>query len=119
MRHYVVGACLAAFCAFPAAAQQQITAKSGEEVQAGWIGSVGANCTPNPVPSVQPSKLAQHGQIKLIEGEVQTDSVPECPGIKIPAIVVFYTSSPGYKGTDEFVLAPTGGAEQAYQVTVE
>lgn len=103
-------------------AQESVTAQSGQETRVGWIGSVGADCTANPAPAVKPSKVADHGQIKLTKGEVQTNQVPNCPGAKVPAIVVFYQSAPGFTGTDQFALTVEGGSgnsERTYTVTVE
>jgi hypothetical protein len=109
--------------AVPALAQTagagKLSAKSGEELRVGWIGSVGANCQPNPAPTVTPGTLADHGQIKLQQGEVQTNSFPACPGVKLPAIVVFYTSSPSFKGTDGFSLKAADGTAYSYNITVE
>lgn len=116
----LVFAAAALFLAPPAMAQEEVTAQSGEEVRVGWIGSVGENCQANTLPIIAPAELAKHGQIKLVEGEVQTDTVPDCPGVKIPAIVVFYTSSPGFKGTDNFALSTgEGQPSRTYTITVQ
>ncbi len=104
----------------PSVAGEQVTAPSGVEARVGWIGSVGENCTVNAAPTITPAELAKHGQIRLVEGQVQTNTVPSCPGIKIPAIVVFYTSSPGFKGTDSFALSTGDGKpDRAYTMTVK
>ncbi|HDZ71982.1 MAG TPA: hypothetical protein ENH55_04205 [Aurantimonas coralicida] len=117
---FLILAATSFFLALPAMAQEQVTAKSGEEVRVGWIGSVGENCQTNPLPAITPAELAKHGQIRLTEGEVQTDTVPNCPGIKIPAIVVFYTSSPGFTGTDNFALSTgEGQPSRTYTITVQ
>jgi hypothetical protein len=104
----------------PSLAQEQAVVKSGEEARLGWIGSVGENCQANPVPTITPAELAKHGQIKLVQGQVQTNTVPECPGITIPAIVVFYTSSPSFKGSDSFSLSTGDGKpDRTYTVSVQ
>ena len=104
-----------------ATSQETGNARSGEEVRVGWIGSVGDNCKPNPAPEVKPSSVAGHGQIKLTRGEVQTNSIPQCPGVKIPAIVVFYRSSQAFEGEDRFVLSVKNGdrtTERTYVIRV-
>jgi hypothetical protein len=108
------------FLVFPAAAQERVSAQSGQEVRAGWIGSVGENCAANAAPEVTAGAVAQHGQIKLRKATVQTNSIPSCPGVKIPAVVVFYTSAPGFKGIDSFTLS-TGSSQpgRTYTINVE
>ena len=104
----------------PSTAEEQATVKSGKEARVGWIGSVSENCRANAAPTITPAELAKHGQIKLVEGQVETNTVPNCPGIKIPAIVVFYTSSPGFKGTDSFALSTgEGKPNRVYTMTIQ
>lgn len=121
MRNFVYAALLSCTIIFPASAQETATAMSGVETRVGWIGSVGENCQPNPAPEVGAAEVAGNGQIKLTTGEVQTNSVPACPGITIPAIVVFYTSAPGFEGEDSFVLTVDDRgtkSERSYTVKV-
>ena len=119
----LICAAVSATLVLPAFAQERGRTTSGEEVRLGWIGSVGAGCKANPVPSIKPARVAEHGQIRLSQGEVKTNSVPNCPGITIPAIVVFYKSSPDFKGEDGFSLTVEGSgtatSERTYIVTVE
>ena len=123
MKSSALSAILLGLLALPAAAQTaapvSVAAKAGQEVRAGWVGSVGADCKPNPAPTLTPSKLAAHGQIKLQQADVKTNSFPACPGITVPAVVVFYTSSPGFKGSDAFTLTTADGTARAYSVTVD
>lgn len=106
----------------PVLAQETVTAQSGQETRVGWIGSLKADCSPNPAPKLRPAKLADHGQIKLVPAEVTTNKVANCPNAKVPAVVVFYTSSAVYKGTDTFTLASDGTAEPSehtYTISVQ
>ncbi|WP_152048585.1 hypothetical protein [Aureimonas psammosilenae] len=105
--------------AIPAVAQEQGHTQSGKEVRLGWIGSVGSDCKPVEPQAVTPAKLAQHGQIRLVRGTVTTEKIAQCPSLSVPAIVVFYTSSPDFKGVDSFALKAGDGAERTYTVTVE
>ena len=53
-------------------------------------------------------------------GELKTDRVPGCPGLKIPAQVVFYQARVGANGTDQLVYevtTPTGEVG-TYDVTI-
>ena len=51
---------------------------------------------------------------------LSTDKVPGCPGLKTPALVVFYQSKEGYSGSDHVSYAVTNAAGQAqgYDVTI-
>ncbi|MCB8839374.1 hypothetical protein [Aurantimonas sp. VKM B-3413] len=105
-----------------AVAQENVQAKSGEEVRAGWIGIVRKDCTTSAPPKVKPIALAEHGQIRLAKATVRTNSVPACPGVEVPAIVVFYKSRPSYTGVDRFTLQVGNGtdaSERHYDVRVE
>jgi hypothetical protein len=105
-----------------ASAQEKVTAKSGEEVRAGWIGIVKKDCSTEPPPRVRPSDMAGHGQIRLSKAKVKTNSIEACPGVEVPAVIVFYTSQPGFRGEDQFTLQ-VGQGEKAqkrtYMVNVE
>jgi hypothetical protein len=119
IRFMAAFAALLVALAQPATAQETARAKAGEEVRVGWIGSVGENCQARPAPSVKPSSVAGHGQIKLMKGTVKTDTIASCPGMEIPAVVVFYKSSPDFKGTDSFALSSPSGPERTYTIEVE
>ena len=80
---------------------------------------MGENCTAKAAPEVKPASVAQNGQVKLVKATVQTNSVANCPGIKIPAVVVFYKSSPSFKGEDRFVMQVADGTSRSYTVTVQ
>ena len=119
IRTLTAAALMVAFT-LPAVAQETVSAKSGKEVRVGWIGSVGENCQAKPAPSVKPASVAEHGQIKLMKGKVKTDSIARCPGIEIPAVVVFYKSSPDFKGTDSFALSTAGSdKDRTFTIKVE
>ena len=71
-----------------------------------------------PGTEAESSKVADNGQIRLTKGIIQTDTVPSCPGIKIPSVIIFYTSSPGFTGTDTFTLVPGTDKPRDYKVIV-
>ena len=77
-----------------------------------------AELSAKPAPKLSPAKVADNGQIRLTEGIIQTDTVPSCPGIKIPSVIIFYTSSPGFTGTDTFTLVPGTNKPRNYKVIV-
>jgi hypothetical protein len=118
MKRLIVFCALSAMLAIPVGAQEVVKAKPGEEVRVGWIGSMGEDCVAKPRPTVRPSKVADHGQLRLTGGDVVTNSVPSCPGAKIPAVIIFYKSSAGFTGTDSFALTTGTGDPRTYTVTV-
>lgn len=104
----------------PALSDDTVAARSGQETRVGWVGSIKADCSPNPRPTLSPMKVADHGQIKLVPAEVTTNKVASCPNAKVPAVIIFYTSSPNYRGPDAFALSSDGGkTSQTYSVSVQ
>ena len=102
-----------------AAAEDALLAKPHVEAWGGGrVGSVKPNYQPNPAPKLSPAKIADNGQIRLTEGIIQTDTVPSCPGIKIPSVIIFNTSSPGFTGTDTCTLVPGTDKPRDYKVIV-
>jgi hypothetical protein len=54
-------------------------------------------------------------------GELKTDQVAGCPGLKIPAQVVFYQARAGATGSDHLVYEVTNptGEVGTYDVTIK
>jgi len=79
-----------------------------------------SNCTPAPLATfdvLQPPKL---GLLIVRKAMLTTNKVPDCPGLKIPAEVVFYRGRNGSAGTDHVVYKVTssGGEVETYDVTI-
>jgi hypothetical protein len=122
MKRIILAAAVSTLMIGATVAQETATARPGEEVRLGWIGSIGQNCKPNPAPKVEPSSVAGNGQIKLMQGEVKTNSIAQCPGVKIPVILVFYKSSKSFEGEDRFVLSvqeKSGTTQRTYTIQVK
>ena len=98
----------------PAVAQSAVTdhavtGPANKEIRAGWFGSsLNADCTGRAVPEARITERAQNGIVKLRQGKVRTNSAAKCPNAELPAILVFYQSKEGYRGTDTFTLEVKG-----------
>ena len=82
-------------------------ATSGKPVQLGYYGSAHKNCTPAPLPVVRVIEAPKSGMLTVRRGELKTDQVAGCPGLKIPAQVVFYQARVGATGSDHLVYEVT------------
>ncbi|MCP4385230.1 MAG: hypothetical protein GY798_28115 [Hyphomicrobiales bacterium] len=87
-----------------AIAQDVKTAESGEETRIAVLGSFETDCEINPAPRVSVIEPAVHGTIRIVGATLETNRFPDCPGIKVPVQVVFYTSKPGFTGDDKAIL---------------
>ena len=60
------------------------------------------------------------GTLTVRRGELKTDQVAGCPGLKIPAQVAFYQARVGASGSDHLVYEVTNptGEVATYDVTI-
>jgi hypothetical protein len=65
-------------------------ATTAKPVQLGYHASAHKNCTPAPLPVVRVIEAPNSGMLTVRRGELKTEQVAGCPGLKIPAQVVFY-----------------------------
>jgi hypothetical protein len=79
-----------------------------------------STCTPAPIPSFRVIEPPKDGVLSVRKAVLSTDKVPGCPGLKTPALVVFYQAKEGYSGSDHVSYAVTNAAGQAqgYDVTI-
>jgi hypothetical protein len=93
----------------------------GKPVQLGYYASAHKNCTPAPLPVVRVIEAPNSGMLTVRRGELKTDQVAGCPGLKIPAQVVFYQAGVSATGSDHLVYevtTPTGEVG-TYDVTIK
>jgi hypothetical protein len=95
-------------------------ATSAKPVQLGYYASANKDCTPAPLPKIRVVAAPKSGMLTVRRGELKTDQVAGCPGLKIPAQVVFYQARAGATGSDHLVYLVTNptGEVGTYDVTI-
>ena len=95
-------------------------ATPAKPVQLGYYASAHKNCTPAPVPVVRVIEAPKSGTLTVRRGELKTDQIAGCPGLKIPAQVIFYQARAGAAGSDHLVYLVTNptGEVGSYDVTI-
>ncbi len=105
--------------------QQFRGALSGAKQQIAQFTFVNPDCVTGGYPTLKVAKPPQHGQITIEEGtaypEFAKDNVRSaCNSKKVPSTLVFYTSEPGYVGSDSVALDRIGvlGAYGYHEYTI-
>ncbi|MGD1213208.1 MAG: hypothetical protein ABR973_17995, partial [Candidatus Acidiferrales bacterium] len=95
-------------------------ATSAKPVQIGYYAEAHKDCTPAPLPTIRVIEAPKSGTLTVRVGELKTNQVAGCPGLKTPARVVFYQARGGALGTDHLVYAVTNatGEVASYDVTI-
>jgi len=86
------------------AADDTVKGKSGEEVRLAVLGSIKADCSVNPSPTVNVRQPASHGVLRVVDARLKTKRFPKCIDVEIPVKVIFYKSSPDFKGEDKAIV---------------
>ena len=104
------------------------SALSGTRQRVGYYAMRNPDCTMAGLAVVRTEIPPTHGTVVAAEGEgytnyPQSNQRYACNATKTPLIEVFYTSVPGYRGSDEFVvhaIFPDGSARMdKYTISVE
>jgi len=130
-------ACIAASFAMSSCAQppqskpvsepnQQVRGEvSGVKQQIAEFYFVNSDCTSGGYPVLKVAKLPQHGQVSVEQGTAyadfkKDDSRAACNGKKMPATLIFYTSEPGFIGSDTVAFDRIGvlGAYGYHEYTI-
>jgi hypothetical protein len=104
-----------------AANYTSVEATAGKPLQLTYHASAHkSDCTPARLSTfdvLQPPKL---GLLTVRKALLTTNKVPDCPGLKIPAEVVFYRGREGSAGSDHVVYKVTSatGEVEVYDVTI-
>lgn len=95
-------------------------ATPGVSVQVGYYGTAHKNCTPGSLPEIQVMEAPKSGVLSIRRGELTTNKIAGCPGLKTPAQVVFYQAREGAIGSDRIVymVKNENGEIGAYEVTI-
>jgi hypothetical protein len=97
-----------------------VEATAGKPLQLTYHASAHKNCTPAPLATFDVLQAPKLGVLVVRKALLTTNKVAGCPGLKIPAEVVFYRGRDGSAGTDHVVYKVTssGGEVEAYDVTI-
>ena len=104
-----------------AANYMSVEAMAGKPLQQTYHASAHkSNCTPAPLVTVdvlQPPKL---GILIVRKAVLTTNKVAGCPGLKIPAEVVFYRGRDGSAGSDHvlYKVTSSNGEVETFDVTI-
>jgi hypothetical protein len=95
-------------------------ATPAKPVQLGYYASAHKDYTPAPLPVVRVIEAPKSGTLTVRRGELKTDQVAGCPGLKTPAQVVFYQARTGATGSDHLVYEVTNptGEVGTYDVSI-
>lgn len=105
----------------PTSSYTSFEATPGKPVQLGYYASAHKNCTPGPLPEIWVIEAPKEGLLTVRRGELKTDQVAGCPGLKTPVQVVFYQARTGSTGSDHLVYEVTNrenGEVGSYDVTI-
>ena len=116
---------LACFVAAPALGQAinytSVQAIAGKPVQLTYHADAHkSTCSPAPVPTLRVIEPPKEGVLTARKAVLTTNKVAGCPGLKTPALVVFYQAKEGYSGSDHVRYAVTNpeGQTEGYDVTI-
>ena len=100
-------------------------AVSGVKQQIAQFSFVNPDCVTGGYPTLKIAKQPQHGQISIEQGaaypEFAKDDVRySCNSKKVPSTLIFYTSEPGYTGSDTVAFDRIGvlGAYGYHEYTI-
>ena len=104
----------------PSSNYTSFEATSAKPVQIGYYAEAHKDCTPAPLPTIRVIEAPKSGTLTVRVGELKTNQVAGCPGLKTPARVVFYQARGGALGTDHLVYVVTNatGEVASYDVTI-
>jgi len=105
----------------PTSNYTSIEATPDKPVQLGYHASAHKNCTPAPLPTIRVIQVPKAGTLTVRRALLTTDKIAGCPGLKIPAQVVFYQARAGATGSDHIVYEVTdfNGEVGTYDVTIK
>ena len=104
-----------------AANYMSVEATAGKPLQLSYHASAHkSNCTPAPLATFDVLQAPKLGVLVVRKALLTTNKVAGCPGLKIPAEVVFYRGRDGSSGADHVIYKVTsaGGEVEVYDVTV-
>lgn len=91
----------------PSANYSSFEAEPGKPVQLGYYAQAHNDCSPSKLPIVRIVELPLSGTLTVQSGELKTDRVANCPGLKIPAQIVLYQARDRASGRDHVMYGVT------------
>jgi hypothetical protein len=114
--------CLTASAALAQAVNyMSVEATAGKPLQLNYHASAHkSNCTPAPLSTFDVLQAPKLGVLTVRKALLTTNKVAGCPGLKIPAEVVFYRGRDGSAGPDHVVYKVTSsnGEVETFDVTI-
>lgn len=108
----VLSSCVSAPIGGTKVSESKGTVRSGQRVQVAAISLIKPDCTYASYPYVAIVKSSSHGKIDMTHGMVHAKYASDSPvGMcknPVQGTMVFYTSDPGFTGTDQFTIRYTG-----------
>jgi hypothetical protein len=79
-----------------------------------------STCEPAPAPQVHVIQPPRMGSLIVRKAMLRTDKIAGCPGMNVPARVVFYNAKEGYTGEDKvkYEAISASGEVTTYEVTL-
>ena len=84
-----------------------IEAEPSKPLQVGYYAQAHKDCSPSKLPVVRVVEAPTLGTLTVRPSELNTDRVPNCPSLKIPAQVVSYRARDKATGSDHVMYAVT------------
>jgi hypothetical protein len=115
-----IAGCVASAALAQATNYTSVEATAGKAVQLTYHASAHKNCTPAPLATFDVLQAPKLGLLTVRKGLLTTNNVAGCPGLKIPAQVVFYRARAGSAGPDHVIYKVTSasGEVETYDVTI-
>lgn len=97
-----------------------VEATADKAVQLTYHASAHKNCTTAPLATFDVLQTPKLGLLIVRKGILTTNKVAGCPGLKIPAQVVFYRARAGSAGPDHVIYKVTSanGEVETFDVTI-
>jgi len=105
----------------PTSNYTSVEATAGKPVQLTYHASARkTDCTTAPLATFDVLQAPKLGLLTVRKGVLTTNQVAGCPGLKIPAQVVFYRARAGSAGPDHVIYKVTSasGEVETYDVTI-
>ena len=98
-----------------------VEAVIGKPTRINYHGSANRDCTPDPPPTVRVIDPPRWGVLTVLKGDLTTNVLSNCPGLKVPAQIVFYAARSGATGRDHvsYEVTTASGKVMTYDVTIE
>ncbi|MBB3297109.1 hypothetical protein CO662_03135 [Rhizobium anhuiense] len=93
-----------------------LTVRSGERTRAGQVWRIHSDCSLADYPPTHIIEQPKHGRLQIVHEPIfpheAKGKLAKCRTVKVGGVAGYYTSKPGYIGSDRFVVRfPVGDGE--------